>query len=294
MVQGKAAVIDVNVDTLAFGAVEVGYPVTATFTVNGTDIQDDINLSIEGGNNSYYQVTPETITPQDAANGVVVTVMCKPSSVYFWQANILLSSTGADDVVIPITVDLYFPAEMFYNNHTEQFEAYIGQIVTHTGTIRFADAEVPHDPNTPVDRGNGGLTMDVDGTGLIDNAYSLSIEGADPINFSARLVKTSTIANICTVAISYAPHSLGSHQATLKVNCSRAGVPTVTIPLRGESTGVLGDMDNDGLLDIVDVTKMIDGLLNGHEVDGRADLDCDGTFNICDVTLLINRLLASY
>ena len=252
------------------------------------------NLSIEGGNNSYYQVTPETITPQDAANGVVVTVMCKPFSVYFWQANILLSSTGADDVVIPITVDPYFPAEMFYNNHTEQFGAYVGQIVTHTGTIRFADAEVPHDPTTPVDRGNGGLTMDVDGTGLIDNAYSLSIEGADPINFSARLVKTSTITNICTVAISYAPHSLGSHQATLKVNCSRAGVPTVTIPLRGDSTGVLGDMDNDGLLDIVDVTKMIDGLLNGHEVDGRADLDCDGTFNICDVTLLINRLLASY
>ena len=39
MVQGKAAVIDVNVDTLAFGAVEVGYPVNATFTVTGTDIQ---------------------------------------------------------------------------------------------------------------------------------------------------------------------------------------------------------------------------------------------------------------
>jgi hypothetical protein len=76
MVQGKAAVIDVNVDTLAFGAVEVGYPVNAMFTVTGTDIQDDINLSIEGSNNSYYQVTPETITPQDAANGVMVTVKC--------------------------------------------------------------------------------------------------------------------------------------------------------------------------------------------------------------------------
>lgn len=294
MVQGNAAVIDVNVDTLAFGAVEMGYPVTATFTVTGTDIQDDINLSIDGGHTSYYQVTPETITPQDAANGVVVTVKYNPSSVYFWQANILLSSAGADDVVIPITADPYFPDEMFYNNHAEQFEAYVGQIVTLTGTIRFADAEVPHDPNAPVDRGNGGLSMDVSGTGLIDNAYSLSIEGADPIHFSARLVKTSTIANICTVAISYAPHSLGSHQATLKVNCSRAGVPTVTIPLRGESTGVLGDMDNDGLLDIVDVTKMIDRLLTGCEVDGHADLDCDGTFSICDVTLLINRLLSSY
>lgn len=294
MVQGKAAVIDVNVDTLAFGAVEVGYPVNTTFTDTGTDIQDDINLSIEGGNNSYYEVTPETITPQDAVHGVVVKVKCKPFSEYFWQANVLLSSTDADDVVIPISVAPFYPAEMFINNQTEHFDAYVGQFVTHTGTIRFADAEVPHDPNTPVDRGNSSFTLDVGNNGFIDNAYSFTIEGADPINFSARLVKTSTIANICTVAISYAPRTLGSHQATLKVNCSRAGVPTVTIPLRGESTGVLGDMDNDGLIDINDVTKMIDGLLNGREVDGRADLDCDGTFNICDVTLLINRLLSSY
>lgn len=292
MVQGKAAVIDVSVDTLAFGEVEVGYPVTATFTVTGYDLQDDINLSIDGGYNSYYEVTPETITPQDAAHGVVVKVKCKPFSEYFWKANVLLSSTDADDVVIPISVTPFYPAEMFINNQTEQFDAYVGQFVTHTGTIRFADAEVPHDPNTPVDRGNSSFTLDVGNNGFIDNAYSFTIEGADQMQFSVRFVKTSTITNICTVAISYAPNTLGAHQATLKVNCSRAGVPTVTIPLRGESTAVLGDMDNDGLIDINDVTKIIDGLLTGCEVDGRADLDCDGTFSISDVTVLINRLLS--
>ena len=294
MVQGKAAVIDASVDTLAFGEVEVGYPVTATFMVTGYDLQDDINLSIDGGYNSYYEVTPETITPQDAAHGVVVKVKCKPFSVYFWRANILLSSSDADDVVIPISVAPFFPSEMFINNQAEQFDACVGQFVTRTGSVRFADVEVPHDPNTPVDRGNSSFTMDVDGIGLIDDAYTFTIEGADQMQFSVRFVKTSTITNICTVAISYAPHALGSHQATLKVNCSRAGVPTVTIPLRGESAAVLGDMDNDGLIDINDVTKMIDGLLTGCEDDGRADLDCDGTFSINDVTILIRRLLASY
>lgn len=294
MVQGKAAVIDASVDTLAFGEVEVGYPVTATFTVTGYDLQDDFNLSIDAGYNSYYEVTPQTISPQDAAHGVVVKVKCKPFSVYFWRANILLSSSDADDVVIPISVAPFFPDEMFINNQTEQFDAYVGQLVTRTGSVRFADVEVPHDPNTPVDRGNSSFTMDVDGIWLIDDAYSFTIEGADQTQFSVRFVKASAITNICTVAISYAPHTLGSHKATLKVHCSRAGVPTVTIPLRGQSTAVLGDMDNNSQLDINDVTKMIDGLLRGCEDDGLADLDCDGTFSINDVTTLIDRLLSSY
>ena len=288
MNQVLAAVITTNVETIAFGDVEVGYPVSTTFTVSGEDLSDNIYLSVMGRKSSYYTVTPQTITPQNAAGGVTVTVKCMPSSQYITPASVVLTSSNAEDVIIPISVSLFYPSEMFVNNQTEQFTALVGQMATHTGTIRFADAEVPHDPNTPVVRSSGAANI----APWVSNGYSLSIEGADSHCFSARVVKSSSLANICTVAVSYAPRSTGSHEATLKVVCSNAGVPLVTIPLRGESTGFLCDMDENGLLDISDLTGIIGVVLNESKDPTRGDFDEDGKCDINDVTKFISFLLA--
>lgn len=292
MIQGQAAVIISSAETLDFGEVEVGYPVTTSFTVTSTNLNDNINLAVTGRKSSYYQVTPTTITPEKAAAGVKVTVKCSPSSQYISPASVTLTSQGAEDVVIPIAVSPFYPAELFLNNHTEEFTAKVGQIVTRTGTIRFADAEVPHDPNTPVVMlgGNDMLSIAPNG-GLIVDGYSLAIEGADSNNFSASFVKSSAITNICTIAINYVPRSIGSHEATLKVYCSKAGVPLVTVNLRGEANDVLGDFDGDGVLDISDVTSMINLVLTDGNHSPRGDFDGDGKCDIADVTDFINYLL---
>lgn len=55
---------------------------------------------------------------------------------------------------------------------------------------------------------------------------------------------------------------------------------------------VIGDVDNDGVVSISDVTTLIDLLLNGNTVyQESADVDCDGTVSISDVTTLIDKLL---
>ena len=105
------------------------------------------------------------------------------------------------------------------------------------------------------------------------------------------------IVHICTRVtsalqqlVTYAPRELGTHTAKLRVYCANAGVPLVSIPLKGEATAVLGDMDDNGLLTIGDVTGIVDQLLKGT-CDTRADMNNDGKVSIGDVTVLINCLL---
>lgn len=284
--------IAASVETLDYGQVEIGYPVTETFIVNGYNLDDNINLAVTGNKSAYYQVTPQTITPQSAASGVVVTVKCSPVSYYISPASITLTSMDAEDVIIPIHVDAVYPEQMFINNQVEEFTALVGQMVTRTGGIRFADAEVPQDPNQPVvmsnDNNNMLLTF---GPSSLSSGYSLTLEGTDKSQFTARIVKSSSIANLCTVAITYAPHATGSHQALLKVYCNSAGVPLVTIKLHGDSSGILGDLDGNNVLNVNDLTQMIDLLLNNSAKSLRGDFDDNGTFNIDDVTEFISYLL---
>lgn len=53
-----------------------------------------------------------------------------------------------------------------------------------------------------------------------------------------------------------------------------------------------GDVDGDGVVNIADVTALIDILLSGGTVPANADVDGDGIVNIADVTALIDMLLS--
>ena len=55
----------------------------------------------------------------------------------------------------------------------------------------------------------------------------------------------------------------------------------------------LGDVNHDGVMNIADVTALIDSLLSGSEVCSIcADLNGDNAINIADVTALIDKLLS--
>lgn len=237
--------IEADVDSILFGDVEVGYPVSKTLTVTGHHLTSDINLRTETRSVNYFKVTPEVITPEQAANGVTVKVTYSPGSQYWNWGNLVLSCSDVEDVVIPIWADPYTPDNSFHNKQTLQLSAYLGQIVRETGTISFADAEIPPGPINPlVVMSNGASLMSInDGfdnctmlpaNGIDFSNYELEIEGDDC--FCAMLVKTSSIANTCKVMITYSPRTLGTHQATLVATCHSAGVPVVIVYLRGEAT----------------------------------------------------------
>lgn len=285
-------VIESNVDSVQFGQVDVGYPVTRTIRVTGTGLEGNISLAIEGRYANEYSVTPNTITPADAANGVNVRVKYSPKSQWSCWANLVLMSENAVDLVIPITADPQRNGTIFgYNNH-RSYSAYVGKTDYSVEVAYFADAEIPPDPNQPMISSFNDGSFDfvvIDDFGLnVNDIYGVSIDGDDC--FSAAIVKSSAIVNTCSVRISYNPLTSGSHHAVLNLTCSKAGVPLIVVYLDGEAM-LNGDVDGDGLIAIKDVSDLIDNLLNGDGSADSGDVDGDGSVSIRDVSALIDLLL---
>ena len=57
------------------------------------------------------------------------------------------------------------------------------------------------------------------------------------------------------------------------------------------AAGLIGDVTGDNVVNIADVTALIDCLLSGTTPPAGADCNGDGTVNIADVTTLIDYLL---
>ena len=77
---------------------------------------------------------------------------------------------------------------------------------------------------------------------------------------------------------------------------SAKGTTTYTIVFPAEQEYTLGDVNSDGVVNISDVTALIDHLLGNNDADintTAADVNSDSIINISDVTMLIDRLLGN-
>lgn len=69
-------------------------------------------------------------------------------------------------------------------------------------------------------------------------------------------------------------------------------VDTCVVKLNKPATPALkGDVNGDGIVDVADVTVLIDKVLNSADTDQAADVNADGTVDVADVTALINIIL---
>ena len=55
-------------------------------------------------------------------------------------------------------------------------------------------------------------------------------------------------------------------------------------------TGLLGDLNQDGVLDILDVVSMVNVILGNDPPNNAADMNSDGIVNILDVIALVNSI----
>lgn len=181
----------------------------------------------------------------------------------------------------------------FTSQSTEQFSAFVGQTVNRSIEVQFKSGDIipnPDPPDVPMITGvSSNQSLEAE---LIDFTYMVSVEGEDSEMFTAKVIKKSATSNACTVSISYMPTSVGMHQAKLTVTCTKLNVLSspVTVDLIGEAEILQGDVNGDGLVDISDVTNLIDIILNGGESVG-GDVNGDGRVDISDATRLIDLIL---
>ena len=129
--KGMAAgpVISASTDFIDFGDVMMGDSGTATLHVIGEALTGDVTLTIYDAN-GVFNIGPMVISAADAINGVNVTVSFNPTALQEYNASVVLSSNGAEDVVVTLTgkgklkgyTPVMLPADSAYINLT-QFRA---------------------------------------------------------------------------------------------------------------------------------------------------------------------------
>jgi hypothetical protein len=57
------------------------------------------------------------------------------------------------------------------------------------------------------------------------------------------------------------------------------------------SNELAGDVNEDGLVNIVDVVQTVNMVLGAAEINNLADINNDGLINVVDIVLLVNIIL---
>jgi len=149
------------------------------------------------------------------------------------------------------------------------------------------------DPNPPVvmsASAGGGTSLEAVAPGGVSND-NISFEITEGDNcFVVFKLQEDLGETQCRIRIHYFPNRQGVHVAKLRMNC--AGRTPKVVTLRGYAK-LAGDMNNDDVLDVSDVTSVIRTVLsNGAGDFNCADIDGSETVDVADVTLLINQLLS--
>jgi hypothetical protein len=82
-------------------ATRLGEPVTATFTVKGRLLTDDITLTLNDAD-GVFALDTTAVTMAEAKDGKLITVTYNPNAVGEHTATITLSSPGAEDMVVTL------------------------------------------------------------------------------------------------------------------------------------------------------------------------------------------------
>ena len=56
---------------------------------------------------------------------------------------------------------------------------------------------------------------------------------------------------------------------------------------------ILGDVNDDGILNVLDVVLLVNTVLYSDEYNENADINSDGILNVLDIVLLVNIILNS-
>ena len=95
-------VISVTTDAVDFGDVMMTASMEKTFKVFGQALTGNVALTLNDPN-GVFTVNPTTVNSADASVGCEVTVTFTPNAIQDFNATLTLSSSGAQNVVIPLT-----------------------------------------------------------------------------------------------------------------------------------------------------------------------------------------------
>ena len=240
----------------------VGESVTGTFNLKGYNLAGVVYVKVLSPANGFT-VDKTNVAKAAATAGADITVTYKPTTAGNHTTRVMLRSKDADTIYVALngtaTVTTYAPVMQPAN------EAY----VTETSFRADWTDQTPASAVTSytLEYATGGNSQTV--TGIANKFFTLN-------NLTAGALYTYKVKAL--------------YFDGTESNWSN----TQQVTLLQQPTFTPGDVNNDGFINITDVTALIDYLLNPSEdTDTQAaDVNGDGTVNITDVTALIDMLLS--
>jgi hypothetical protein len=193
-----------------------GETYTQVITVKGYNLTQPINIAKSGSN--LYSVTPTTISPEDAYNGVDVTVTYAPTAAGETTATLTLTSAEAETKTVTIT-GVAAPR--------------VPTILTDPETLSF-NAKLSN-PTTKTIKVNGlFLTNDITVT-LSDQNDKFTVS---PTTISASSTGIDTPVN---VNVTFTSAEEGEYTGTLTFTSNGAVTKTVTLTAKATDKGTAAD-----------------------------------------------------
>lgn len=149
--------ISVSRSVVAFNNTDILFGAGSSKTINiqGTNLVNNLELSISGGNNTAFTVAKTTITPEEAAGGVNVSLRFKPSSAGVNKSTLQIKD-GDGKVInvqligIGVQLDENNDGHIYANPSSLTLETQVGTPVTQTFKVYY----IPNGNN-----GGGGVIM---------------------------------------------------------------------------------------------------------------------------------------
>lgn len=277
-----------------------GYGENRKIMLTGEGLAGNLTLNLVGGDSIHFSVTPCTITPEMAAQGVEINVRFFPYNVGRLSTRLVISSPDVADKEVPLTgYGIKTGAYLYPSADSMSFETSVGRSVIKTVGVLKKNFEgwiaAPGANHAP---GNMDPVLPVVITSVFCN-----IEGDEEGNFSivsTNMTKNSAGCDSVIFTICYTPLEEGTHMANLVFSTmilnNRYPAYPVTIPITGVATGdsAAGDLNGDGQLTVSDVILLINDLISANRMMAAnpvADMNGDGDVNITDVVNLIDAVM---
>ena len=141
--------------------------------------------------------------------------------------------------------------------------------------------------NPQVELDNGNMTLNIHNHGWSEGWYVHSINDHVDSSYVHPFEDAVINLDLNDLGIQESPNLL------VKVFPTHATEKVQTLEITQASSGLLGDMNEDGLINVLDIVILATLILDGDETDLTGDLNQDGIQNVLDIVLLINTILGN-
>jgi hypothetical protein len=146
------------------------------------------------------------------------------------------------------------------------------------------------------DTGSDGLLVTYNDTYVqsqLSLKYRMSDE-ADWLSLSGDLSSELMYGESTDIDITAQASSLtaGEYNGEIMISSNSQSVVAIPVSLLVVDDGLLGDVNDDGVLNVLDVVSMVNIILNGDDYISSGDMNQDGVLDVLDIVTLVNIILS--